>query len=455
VSKIGSTRKPAAGSSEGRDRRLYLGRKDGTALFFSGEGSIYTIGPPGTGKSRGLAIPNALNYPGSLLVTDPKGELARLTLARRRDHLGQSIALLDPFGITGLPSNALNPLDGLATAVTAGRGFMDEGQRLARQLVPENPEEKTPFWRDGGRQVILCGLLDLALSSAWKHAQETVATACTLPNLYTWVWQNWDSITARLDKLIEAGGLYEGQANALKDMAGAGFTGKNNVITFLQEARQSVSIFAPGEALSAVTGTSDVDLSALLTGRLTVYLVLPPEYVASHGKWMGLLTTAAIETIAMTRTEEAGNIVFLLDEFANLGKVEGIAKAIAELRYKGLRCWLLVQDPSQLPHVYGGDLARALMHQAEVKQVLGVRSWDLAQEIEHRAGTMTVKTSSFGMPDPTQIIPIPSENVSEVMRPVLPAHEIMAMPVGTQILLRHGLKPMIAELPLHDIPNWR
>ena len=39
-----------------------------------------------------------LHYPGSVLATDPKGELATMT-ARRRSALGQAVHVLDPFGV--------------------------------------------------------------------------------------------------------------------------------------------------------------------------------------------------------------------------------------------------------------------------------------------------------------------------------------------------------------------
>lgn len=56
---------------------------------------ILTVAGSRSGKSVGL-ISNLLFYPGSILATDPKGELAEITAARRA-AMGQKIYVLDLF----------------------------------------------------------------------------------------------------------------------------------------------------------------------------------------------------------------------------------------------------------------------------------------------------------------------------------------------------------------------
>ncbi|MGP0095189.1 MAG: type IV secretory system conjugative DNA transfer family protein, partial [Xanthobacteraceae bacterium] len=59
---------------------------------------ILTVAGNRAGKSVTL-INNLLFYRGSVLSTDPKGELANITAARRA-ALGQKVHVLDPFGST-------------------------------------------------------------------------------------------------------------------------------------------------------------------------------------------------------------------------------------------------------------------------------------------------------------------------------------------------------------------
>jgi type IV secretion system protein VirD4 len=67
---------------------------------------MLTCAPTGAGKGIGAVIPNLLDYPGSAFVLDFKGETYAAT-ARARRAMGQTIALVDPFRITGAERHGL------------------------------------------------------------------------------------------------------------------------------------------------------------------------------------------------------------------------------------------------------------------------------------------------------------------------------------------------------------
>lgn len=407
-------------------------------MLFSGEGSLLTVGPPGTGKSRGVAVWNLLRYPGSMLVTDPKGELAGWSADVRRKKLGQNVAVCDPFGVTGRRSTPVNPLVPLMEAAQGGRGLREETRRLALLLLPDLPgSSKDPYWREGARNLLITGLLYLAVLKPER---------CHLAGLHELLWKNGAALRADvLEPMRKHGGALLQYAGDVLDAMSE--TGKQ-FSTFRQEARHALAIFAEDEPCGRDTMGAGLDLSALLAGNLTVYLVLPPENVASHGRWMGLVVSAAIQE-AM-RFKGHGECVYLLDEFPNLGKLPGIKEAVALLRGKGLRVWLFVQDTAQLADVYGKDDADALRAQAEVLQVLGCRSLELAKFIEDRAGKTTAKTMQIGMPDPGEEGKGPRASIGETGVPVLPASAVLEMPHGKQILIRHGYPVRIADVVLWD-----
>jgi len=418
---------------------LYLGRSkaNGGDINFTGEGSLLTVGPPGTGKSRGVAVWNLLRYPGSMLVTDPKGQLVQWSAAVRRDQHGQNIAVLDPFGLTGWPTASVNPLAALADAVARGEGYRTEASRIAHMLLPDLPGDKDPFWRAGARDLLMAGLLFLA---ALRPDE------CDLPGLHDLLWLGEkEFLDSVIDPMQEHGGALRQYAQDIEDTIA---TQERAYGYFRKEARQALSIFAPDEPCGRVCRRSDIDLAELIAGRLTVYLVLPPELVASHGRWMGLVTAQAVHAVMQAR--QNGECVFLLDEFPNLGRLPGIRDAIAQLREKGLRCWLFVQDLAQLEAVYGRADAEAMRYQAEVIQVLGCRSPELARYIEARAGTVTVKDESFSLGDPLDEERAPHVSVRDAAKPVLSAAEALNMPHGEQILIRAGFPVILADVVL-----WR
>lgn len=415
---------------------LYLGRSrsNGQPVRFTGEGSLLTVGPPGTGKSRGIVAWNLFQYPGSLLVTDPKGELARWSAEHRANTLKQRVAVLDPYRLTPFPSAGYNPLSGLLRAVRKGEGFRGEAERIGQLLLPDVPGTKDPYWRNGARVLTVAACLYLAA----LHPED-----CTLPQVHRLLWK---SETALLDVLADmrassalGGALAEYGENIFDAMKRL----ERQFANFQQEARQALSIYAPDEPVGRAC-VGDLDLTDLLGGNMSVYLTLPPHLVASHGRWMGLVAAEAVA--AAMAAERAGDCVYLLDEFPNLGRLQSMLSAVAELRSKGLRAWMFVQDVAQLEAVYDRPGRDALLAQAEVLQVLGTGSVELARMIEARAGTRGVHVERFSIPDPFQSGVLPRASVEEQAEPILPAARVLNLARGEQILLRRGYPVLMADL---------
>ena len=109
-------------SLEREHRRQPIGFKFGKAasggpatavinpILMEREGHLMTIAPTGAGKGTGCIVPALLRFDGPVIVIDPKGENALMTVRRRRE-LGQEVAVIDPMGVTGLATASLNPLD--------------------------------------------------------------------------------------------------------------------------------------------------------------------------------------------------------------------------------------------------------------------------------------------------------------------------------------------------------
>jgi type IV secretion system protein VirD4 len=71
-------------------------------LIYAGDGSLITLARPGSGKSRCVLTPNLIRWEGSMIVVDPKGELATNTALWRQQMLGQKVWVFDPFRIVDL-----------------------------------------------------------------------------------------------------------------------------------------------------------------------------------------------------------------------------------------------------------------------------------------------------------------------------------------------------------------
>jgi type IV secretion system protein VirD4 len=173
-------------------RGLYLGLLGGQPLFYSGKAHLLTVAPARQGKGINVVIPNLLHFPGSVFVTDPKGELAAVTAAHRAERLGQKVYVLNPWGLHGLPQHRCNPLQPLIEAANDPalvRGVADEAKALALQLLPEPEDSRNRYFREGARTILRAVMLHLATRGAPQH--------CTLPEM----WRVLSS-TSRIDAVV-------------------------------------------------------------------------------------------------------------------------------------------------------------------------------------------------------------------------------------------------------------
>src|SRR5580658_9883138 len=88
--------------------QIILGKLGGQNLGYIDDRPQITIAGARAGKTSTVLEPNIYLYPGSMLILDPKGELARTAHLRRA--LGHDVYVLDPFGQSGIASASFNVL---------------------------------------------------------------------------------------------------------------------------------------------------------------------------------------------------------------------------------------------------------------------------------------------------------------------------------------------------------
>ncbi|MFY0311162.1 type IV secretory system conjugative DNA transfer family protein [Leisingera sp. D0M16] len=426
-------------------RGLYLGLLGGQPLFYSGKAHLITAAPARQGKGISVVIPNLLHYQGSVVVSDPKGELAAVTARHRKERLGQYIIILNPWGLHGLPQHRFNPLQPVIEAAkdpALVRGIADDARALVLQLLPEPEDARNRFFRDGARMILRALLLHLATSG--NEAR------CTLPEMWRIVssGRRMDSIANEMEA---SDALFGMVADLGLDLRYQMDENPGQFADFRQGALQALDIFDPcGWLADAVSGT-DVDFRLLKEGKASVYLVIPQDRIATHGTWLGLVTQQAITAVA--RSSGPGEVLFLLDEFANMGRLSGLAESLTALPGLGVRVWVFVQEFAELVRLYGPHTARTILSQAEVKQFFAVQDDQLARTLSAALGQMTVKTRNFnlGRSDDDEV----GESLSETGRPLMAPEDIRQMGPDEQLLLIRNLPPVRAQrMPFWFVSPW-
>ena len=140
----------------------------GEKLLYEGERHLLLFGPNGTGKGTRFLIPNLLSIKDrSIVVIDPKGELAAVTADYRRT-IGD-VVMLNPFNVLGLGSTGFNPL---ALLDPKSPNFYDEAAALGEALI--RIEGNDPHWGKSAQGLLVA----LIMWEKMKHGGAAILNMC-------------------------------------------------------------------------------------------------------------------------------------------------------------------------------------------------------------------------------------------------------------------------------------
>jgi len=367
----GTSQLPDDGSAlflgwEGTEHVPTLGFKPTSALgetrpplTYSGDGHLMTIAPTGAGKGVGAIIPALLTYPGSVIVTDIKGENYQVTARYRRD-LGQQVVVLDPFGLVTAKDKAdrLNPFD---LFKVPGSDAESDAEMVAAQLAVGHEFTSDRYWEDTGRGLVAGLVADIATS----YAPEKRNLCALREMLYN------DDLDYTLAVALDT------RKKTMSPLA------RDEFIAYLAAPsdktrpciRTTATTFVKCLGSSAVSRSlekSTFDLCDLLNNKpMTIYLVLPPEKLLSHRGLMRLWVVTLMTTVMRRMRLPKQRTLFLLDEAAQLGSLDLLPQAVSLLRGYGLQVWTFWQDLSQLIKLYPNNW-EAIVNNAAVLQAFGV-----------------------------------------------------------------------------------
>jgi type IV secretion system protein VirD4 len=317
------------------------------------DGGLVTIAGTGAGKGVGQVIPALLAWPGSIVVNDPKGELYAIT-ARHRRQMGQRVFQIDPFGSDA--TDALNPLDRIGGQ---GPDAFDNCLRLATQIVP-GESHADPFWDDCARRLIAGTLLFIVTHMPRQHR--------TLDMLRR-IWFADETLLIEALGAIAASTAQDGvvaETAALFSDAPDKTRG-----SMLSTLRERLTFLASRRGIRGLQGQG-IDLRSYAEGEpMTIYLRLPPHLGSSHDAllrmWFGTLILAA----AGRRRRPKVPDLFLVDEAAQMGRLDELLVAASLLRGYGVRTWTFWQSLGQLESLYG-QRAREFLDNATSLSVFGI-----------------------------------------------------------------------------------
>jgi len=481
---------------------LLIGRDadSGRLLRYDGPAHLITLAPTRAGKGVGTIIPNLLTANRPVLVIDPKGENARITAAARQKF--GTVHVLDPFGVTGLPGAAYNPLDRL-TPDSPDLG--EDAAGLAEALVMDPPGQVSEAHWNEEAKALLGGLIMFVAchEAAERRSLAAVRDYLTLPP------ERFRELLELMQQSDQAHGLIARAANR--------FLGKadREAASVLSNAQRHTH-FLDSPRIVAAMSRSDLRFAGLRHGVTSVFLVLPPNRLDAYSRWLRLLVSEALQDIARDAERPEGAespqeasraasgvmagpewqdratealegrsealtssyaseprkansatpqpaerlrspkpglppALFLLDEFAALGRLEVVERAMGLMAGYGIQLWPILQDMSQLKDLYG-TRANTFIANAGVQQVFGVNDFETAKWLSQSIGQETRAYQSTSH-KPGEL---DSTTTSVTGRDLLTPDEIMQMPPEAQLLRIQGQPVTVArKLRYYADPEFR
>lgn len=321
-------------------------------ILQTGDGHLITIARTGAGKGVGCIVPALLRYPGPVIIIDPKGENYAVT-ARQRRALGQDVRVIDPFGITGAKADRLNPLDLIDPAAPDA---IDTVAEIAEFLVSEK-STKDPFWDDRARSLIITLILHVSTGRPplLRHLGE----------VHYLLNQSREDLDFTFKEMDNSKHENVRQGCALQSTAEA------KVFASILSTAQNHTDFLRSPLVIDSLSASTISLDDITSGApLSIYIVLPPEKLESHGKLLRLWIGVMLSAITRRRKQPRHPTLFILDEAAQLGPLRHLRQAVTLLRGYGVRTWSFWQDLSQLQNLYPREW-KTMVNNCEVLQAFG------------------------------------------------------------------------------------
>lgn len=336
---------------------MFLLGRDHTGRYYGHDDDrhVLTVAGSRAGKGISLVVPNLLFWRGSAVVIDPKAELASLT-GPRRSAMGSEwsvpmtpgegeVYALDPWDrVTGAAREfaraSFNPMAGLDPTTSAG---LDLANQIADSLIIQSDGDGA-HWTQAARALLRVLILFVAATEP-----PTSKTLITVRRLVTRDGKQRTALWLTMAAMGEQGEQYD-----LIARTGEAMSGKGNELNSIMSTIETQTAFLEGLEMAKVLSGSSFRLEDLKERRITVYLCLPATRLATHGRWLRLFVTLAMDAMERTGPLLPGRprVLFCLDEFAALGRMETVEKAAGQIASFGVKLWPIVQDINQLKRDY-------------------------------------------------------------------------------------------------------
>ena len=339
-----------------------------------------TFAPAGGGKSVAVLVPNLLSYQGNCVVVDPKGELYKLTHKHRKRQFGHTIVRLDPAQLFGPGADRFNPFDWIDPRRP---DFIDVCRDLANMLVVRTGKEMDPHWCDSAENVICAFIAYICALEGNRAARNMHGVRRQLASR--------ENYSRALEVMQQHNGFHGVLQQAAHSLS---WHVDKELGSVMSHAQRFTNIFdAPLVADS--TGSTTFDPMRLRTGRMTIYLITPPDKMVVWAGLQRLWLGSLLRIITQGQPTERNPVLFMVDEAAHIGRMQALEDAVTLMRGMGIRLWLFFQSIEQLQKCFAEN-AGTVLDNLGTQQYMAITSYETAEAVSKRIGEETIVLRTEG-----------------------------------------------------------
>jgi len=428
---------------------ILVGRFNGRFLALPGQLSVMLSAPTRSGKGVGVVIPNLLHWPDSVVVLDIKGENYDVTAGYRAAH-GQAVYAFSPFDERAR-SHRWNPMSAVRTSplhrvgdlLTIGQVFFaNDGSGTSSEA----------FFNDQARNLFLgLGLLLLETPELPRTVGELLRQSSGKGQPLK------DHLASVIAQRHGSGKPLSGECvDALQRLLA---NSENTLSSIVATFNAPLTIFADA-VVDAATSADDFKLDDVRRRRLSIYVRIPPNRLASARPLLNLFFSQLVNLNTQQLPRQptlAVQCLLINDEFAAMGRVGVISHAAAFLAGYNLRLLTVVQAMSQLDAVYGDKEARTFATNHGLQILFAPREQRDAEEYSAMLGHFTERATSRGRSRSfsghghTTL----SRNESDQRRALLLPQEFKQLGADKLVLVLENCRPILGDkIRYHREPEF-
>ena len=423
---------------------------------FDGSGHLITIAGSGAGKTTSVAIPNALRWPGNLVVIDPKGEVASLC-AEERARAGRNVIIIDPTGEIG-PRELHGSLNVLDWIDASSPSVVENVDAVVDWLAPDDTShgENAVFHEQAKVlvKVIILSVICERVDPLPVHERTLSAVRRRIVD--------YQRVLDALVKQPENFHYGEQLAQLAASLLSITISERtwSGVMLHASQILAWLSTPSLSPLVSAETGAKRPATGELIGGKMDVFICVPIKTLDATPAVVRLLLGALLNVVyehGRRRGSFEHRTLFLIDEMPRLKHMKLLETARDASRGLGAVLWAIVQDMGQLERYYQHTGVRSWMESCSVRSFFGISDVTTAEYVSKSLGTKTEEIeetstarsiasalrSAWGLPSRSSTV---TRRV--VSRPLLTPGEVMQLGVNAQgnpaeqIVFRRNTPPL-------------